>query len=921
MRDGACCRAGLALVLVALAFAAAEAEEKPLAGCYISTGDNDWLWESPPVQSQASIEAVFDSLRKAHGVDRVYWRGFQSECIADGYLVRPENFLGAAFWEWERHLAKEVGTSKLAVRAAHERGMEIWGFTALFDHGAHAASDAVKGMGPSPMESRLRMEHPEWVPVDRHGIRRQAGPIEPAYPEVRRRLVDAFAGLVERGGYDGLMFYTYVEHLDIWFQDEYGFNAPIAEEFRRRYGQDIRKEEFDRSAWQRLRGEGVTRFLRELKARLRPSGKKLGVAIDPQNSHYPAPWLCMKPRDFLNTGRIYLDWERWVREGIVDEIMVYCNGPLEAALNDALAATEGTSCVVSALRGLPFPPQHQHFVRAGVRNVMGGASPLIETGYPDAASAALGDSDPLARLSALARIAKGEAQAPAGDLIKAARDTNLLVRRQALRALAGRKDPAAVPVLEAALEDEEHAVRCAAAGGLGKINGPGSVAKIFDAVRRHGQFQLAIAAADALAAMGPEHTGALVSGLGDADATIRRVAAHALGMGTNRPEAAPALLKALSDPDAEVRFWAARGLARFAAVPGVGDGLLGGLADAHPTVRAACAVALVPAIKSSSRWLGPFHRRAFSALSRKFGAFGDRYEGPDAEWGFRPVGMALLALGPRGKEALEGFLSQTKDRRLAELAWEALYVPVTGYTYCAASEADALKAYQFHPKVSPARTATPRPPEPERMPYLQQGFDGFAPFAKGTLGDYLCEDGQWRTLGDSPPSPVIQDRVKHGERGNAVRLCRGKAGDSHQLDGLRADYRLTEEETLVQFWVYRQGAASFAAQWRNSGAREIYVGILVGPAGQVSVMSGDGKWLATQAQMPANVWQRVCFEVSPRKGVYSVRVGGDEDAPAAEGLPIPPGQSFNLLSLAPQPPEGGIVYVDDISVTVPNAAR
>ncbi|NOZ21733.1 MAG: hypothetical protein GXP25_11685 [Planctomycetes bacterium] len=42
------------------------------------------------------------------------------------------------------------------------------------------------------------------------------------------------------------MFYTYVEHLQIWFQDEYGFNEVIAAEFKQRYGQDIRNETFAR---------------------------------------------------------------------------------------------------------------------------------------------------------------------------------------------------------------------------------------------------------------------------------------------------------------------------------------------------------------------------------------------------------------------------------------------------------------------------------------------------------------------------------------------------------------------------------------------------------------------------------------------------------------------------------------------------
>ncbi|MEW6355382.1 MAG: HEAT repeat domain-containing protein [Planctomycetota bacterium] len=692
-------------------FSPAGAQESSPAGCYISTGDNDWLWDSPPVQTKAAIEAVFDCLQKAHGVDRIYWRGFQSEYIADNYLVRPENFLYYGFWMWEKRLAKEIGTSRMAVQAAHDRGMTIWGYTALFDHGAQAASDAAKGIGPSPIEHNLRVKHPEYVPVDRYGIRRQSGPMEFAYPEVRRTLVDGFAALVEKGNYDGLMLYTYVEHLNIWFQDEYGFNDVIVEEFKRRYGQDIRTEVFDRHAWYRLRGEYVTQFLRELKDRLRQSGKRLGVAIDPQDTHYPAPWLCVKPRDFLVTGRIYLDWERWVREGIVDEIMVYCGGVTEAAINDALAVTKGTPCAVSTVRGPAFLPQHQHFAKAGVRNVMSGAYAEIERGCKeDQTGEALKGNDPLARMRALQQAAAGKMEVPAKDLIAALHDPNLLVRRQAIRAVVDRKEIAALPDIEAALDDAEHGVRCKAAEALATINGPESVLKVYGAIRKHGNFQFANAATSALANMPQERTVDLLKGLKDEHVEVRRVTANALGRGLRRPEARAVLLDAIADPDAEVRFYAARALVRFPGDAQVIAALIKGVSDPHPTVRSACAVSLGSLCRNSPQWLGQTDHDVVGALT---GAF--RSCTKDDDWTFRPIGNALLALGPRGKEALESCLAQRDDLILADHAWRILYVPVTGYACVMADEGKALPAYRYHPKLAPnpkPKLQNPKPTEP-----------------------------------------------------------------------------------------------------------------------------------------------------------------------------------------------------------------
>jgi len=85
-----------ALIASGLCAAWGGAEEASVTrrGCYISTGDNDWLWDSPPTQSPADVKALFTALHGVFGCDRVYWRGFQSELIVDHFQVRPENFTG-----------------------------------------------------------------------------------------------------------------------------------------------------------------------------------------------------------------------------------------------------------------------------------------------------------------------------------------------------------------------------------------------------------------------------------------------------------------------------------------------------------------------------------------------------------------------------------------------------------------------------------------------------------------------------------------------------------------------------------------------------------------------------------------------------------------------------------------------------------
>ena len=908
------------LLLLSLAVLTCTAASADKVGCYVSTGDNDWLWTSPPVSSKAAIEAVFESLHKVFGVDRMYWRGTHAEWAVDNFIARPENFMGHGFWEWEHFQIKENGQTDNAVRAARRRGMEIWGMNPLFDHGAHARVDSAKLGTPAPIEHKLRAQKPQVAPADRHGLRRQAGPMELAYPEVRRELIREYVELLNRRGYDGLMFYTYVEHFALRFEDEYGYSKPIVDEFKRRYGQDIGKEKFDKHAWYRLRGEYVTQYLREMHDAFSRHGKKLGVAIDPQDTHMPAPWLCV--RDVRPAGRIHMDWERWVREGIVDEIMVYCNGPLEKTLNDAVAVTKGTPCTVSTIHSAPWPARHAHLGRAGVRRVMCGNYGYIEWGYKEEQPpSALKSDDFLKRLRVLRLAAEEKLELPLPKIIAATRDPNVLVRRQAIRTLVALEAREAMPAIEAALDDDETGVRCIAASSLAKLNSADSVAKIFTALRKRTSFQFENAATSGLANMPAERTADILKGCRDTNPTVRRVTVYALGRGLRREEAVPHLIEAMNDPVPYVRFCAANALARFPHRREAADSLLGHLDDGHPSVRNRAALALTPFFRSHSRWVSARQRAAVQALTKRFAEFGRGSRHADADWSFRPVGNALLSLGPRGRDALQRFMDQRDDKQLADFAWRILHVPQTGWRYVTCTEAEAAKGYALHPVLSGWREAEPVPPqpEPERMPYLQQSFDALKPYTTGKVGDYLHEQGQWRTLGDAPPTPLIQSKVKRGPSGNALRLTRGPRGAKHAVEGLRVDYRLTTERAIVDLWVYRATRdAAFCASWKDSGTGHIHVGMYVAPDGKISVIEKDRAWGKTEAQMPHGSWQRVRFDVDGRRLRYSAYTGDSRLTLIRAGIPIPPSQRYNILTLSPQAPEGGIIYVDDVSVTVPS---
>jgi hypothetical protein len=155
-------------VAAGLLAGATSAGEPPLLHCYISAGDNYWLGQSLPMDSPASIEASFDLLHRLR-VKRVYWRGLEAATWVEGHRERPESVQYFEFWKWLRWLYENVEPDRVAVEAAHKRGMDIWGVANLVDWGSSADTPPFKHY-PFNSESRLRIEHPEWIPVDKSGL-------------------------------------------------------------------------------------------------------------------------------------------------------------------------------------------------------------------------------------------------------------------------------------------------------------------------------------------------------------------------------------------------------------------------------------------------------------------------------------------------------------------------------------------------------------------------------------------------------------------------------------------------------------------------------------------------------------------------------------------------------------------------------
>jgi hypothetical protein len=290
---GALSRAGKILAIVAAVFTVAGlASAAGIESIYISPAGHNFRADGMPLHTAADVEASL-RLAKDMGVKRVYWRGYQEVYLLRHAKVREANFQLTEYWDWLGETAEKNGIHRAALGV---EGLEFWGVFGLFDLGSDPREDAycgaASGYGPAVYADSLREKYPEEVPLDAKGIRRECGPLRLRRPEVRRELIERLVqGLDE--GYAGLLLYTYMENLSLWFSGEFGTPLERAE---------------------------VETFLRELKAAMK--GRKLALQVDAREAFRdgPAPWLGLTP-DTNTVGEIDVAWEEWVKEGLLDEIV------------------------------------------------------------------------------------------------------------------------------------------------------------------------------------------------------------------------------------------------------------------------------------------------------------------------------------------------------------------------------------------------------------------------------------------------------------------------------------------------------------------------------------------------------------------------------------------------------------------------
>lgn len=739
-----------AAAVVLATTAAADAQ----TGYYFSTGDNQFIGRHMPLDSEQTIAATFDLLQDVYGVQRIYWRGLQTTQITDG-LIRPEAALTAYHFNWQSDLMdREQQLNQAAVQLAHDRGMEIWGEAALYDWGSEG-TDSTNILGwPGIFESNLRLNNPQWVPVDRFGVRRQSGPIEFAYADARAAVADWVHQAATTAGYDGVIFHTFAENYSTHYADEFGFNDPVVQDFQSQYGVNIRREAFDTQQLRDLRGGYTTQFLQQLRTQLSGSGVDLAVALNGDDADQPMMWLA-GGSPFPLAGTMTMQWRDWVDLGLVDELQLgqnYNGSDTSAILNH----TSGTGVNVSALAQNPYSSSLNTLKAQGVSAV--GAGTTLEefmrnSPMPAQPIGALSSSDPYERMKVLGQIIDGDTAATVAQICPLLSDTHVLVRRIAVKALGVTGDPAAVPLLEDAMLDPDNAISTAAVYALRLSNfntGSSTITKILDAMAQSEAPPFLEEAMVTMLSMDPNTVAPMmVTALGsNPDVDARRLAARTLwnlSGGPNNAQLRQTLIEALDDPDPFVRYYAA-------AIHGQvspSSSMVSALLDA---AQRPDTVVAMRAADSLGQWLDIGYANAagrkaelVAVLGDLFADYGDGSPLPNADWGFEVIGRSLMSAGAEGEATLRQFMTQRHDRQLSERAWSILYIPNSRGAFDVGSLAAAEWAYLRRPRWD-AVTA------------MSDAFDAATPGQK--LASHTPDTGiDWDVVYGNPDLQIIQSQV------------------------------------------------------------------------------------------------------------------------------------------------------------------
>ena len=145
----------------------------------------------------------------------------------------------------------------------------------------------------------------EYVPAD---------PCE-AYPKVQQLWTGWVQRMLEAGA-DGIDIRLGSHGIGTSKPYEYGFNEPIVEAYRHRYGTNPLADDVDLAQLAEIRAELFTAFVRQTSHQVRGAGRKLQMHLTGEG--YPLRPDPSRMQPFWSPANIYFDYKQWLSDGLLD---------------------------------------------------------------------------------------------------------------------------------------------------------------------------------------------------------------------------------------------------------------------------------------------------------------------------------------------------------------------------------------------------------------------------------------------------------------------------------------------------------------------------------------------------------------------------------------------------------------------------
>lgn len=209
---------------------------------------------------------------------------------------------------------------------SNSKGLDFCHFGIEYDNVAGTPSACLAGYDGIKEWFALDGKH-GFIGVARGKDREAVAVMSPAFKETREWWLTWVKDILEAGA-DGVEIRVRNHHSHLSWCD-FGYEAPVRDEFLNRYGVDIwATDDFDRGAWRTLRGEYVTQFYREARELVNSFGRKMGLHISPTMDIDP---------QLAGAMEMHFDWRTWLDEGLADSVTAKEVWPGSVLANEILS--------------------------------------------------------------------------------------------------------------------------------------------------------------------------------------------------------------------------------------------------------------------------------------------------------------------------------------------------------------------------------------------------------------------------------------------------------------------------------------------------------------------------------------------------------------------------------------------------------